>query len=58
MTYGMPGLFLVADPADVGERAVKAILAGKRIVYLPWFWRFIMLIIRLIPERIFVKLKL
>ncbi|HEV8124154.1 MAG TPA: SDR family oxidoreductase [Gemmatimonadales bacterium] len=58
MTYGMPGLFLVADPADIGERAVKAILAGKRVVYLPWFWRFIMLIIRSIPESIFMRLKL
>lgn len=58
MTYGMPGLFLVADPADIGERAVKAILAGKPVVYLPWFWKFIMLIIKSIPEKIFMKLKL
>ena len=58
MTFGMPGLFLVADPAEVGEAAVRAILAGKSVVYLPWFWRFIMLIIRSIPESIFMRLKL
>lgn len=58
MTYGMPGLFLVAKPEDVGERAVRAVLAGKPVVYLPWFWRYIMLIIKLIPERVFMRLKL
>lgn len=58
MTFGLPGMFLVADPADVGERAVRAILKGKPVVYLPWFWRWIMLIIKSIPERIFMRLKL
>lgn len=58
MTWGLPGLFLVAAPERVGELAVRAILAGKPVVYLPWFWRWIMLIIRAIPERVFQRLKL
>jgi decaprenylphospho-beta-D-erythro-pentofuranosid-2-ulose 2-reductase len=58
MTFGLPGMFLVADPAQVGEGIVKAIETGKAIVYIPGFWRWIMLIIKLIPERIFVRLKL
>lgn len=30
----------------------------KNILYVPWFWEYIMLVIRLIPESIFKKLKL
>ena len=31
---------------------------GFGVVYTPWFWRWIMAIIRLVPERIFVRMKL
>lgn len=58
MTFGLPGMFLVADPATVGERIARASERGTPVLYVPWFWRWIMLIIRLIPERVFVKLKL
>jgi short-subunit dehydrogenase len=58
MTWGMPGLFLVATPAYVGERIVAAIERGRDVIYVPWFWRYIMLIIRSIPERLFKRLKL
>ena len=29
---------------------------GTAVVYTPWFWRYVMLLIRLIPEPIFRKL--
>ncbi len=58
MTYGMPGLFLVATPAFVGERIARAAERGGEVIYVPWFWRYIMLIITHIPERIFKRLKL
>lgn len=58
MTFGMPGLFLVATPAGVGERIARAVEQGRDVLYVPWFWRWIMLIIRTIPERIFKRLKL
>jgi decaprenylphospho-beta-D-erythro-pentofuranosid-2-ulose 2-reductase len=58
MTFGLPGMFLVADPADVGEGIARAIEKGKSVAYIPGFWRWIMLIIKLIPETIFVRLKL
>jgi short-subunit dehydrogenase len=58
MTFGLPGMFLVADPADVGEGIARAIEKGKAVAYIPGFWRWIMLIIRLIPEPVFVRLKL
>ncbi|MBM3221362.1 MAG: SDR family oxidoreductase [Candidatus Rokubacteria bacterium] len=58
MSAGMPGAALAAPPAAVARAVVRAITRGRDVVYVPWFWRWIMLIIRLIPERIFKKLTL
>ena len=58
MTFGLPGMFLVADPVAVGEGIARAIEKRKSVAYIPGFWRWIMLIIKLIPEKIFVRLKL
>ena len=58
MTYGLPGLFLVASPQDIGERIARAPEISADVLYLPWFWRYIMLIIKHIPELIFKRLKL
>jgi decaprenylphospho-beta-D-erythro-pentofuranosid-2-ulose 2-reductase len=58
MTYGMPGLFLVASP-EACARACLAYAARKRaVVYFPLFWRFVMMAIRAIPERLFQRLRL
>ena len=58
MTYGLPGMFLVANPEYVGERIVRAIEAQQNVLYVPWFWRYIMFIIRMLPEAVFKRLKL
>ena len=58
MTFGMPGLFLVASPHYVAERIAGALDKGGDVLYLPWFWRYIMLIIVHIPETVFKRLKL
>jgi short-subunit dehydrogenase len=58
MTFGKPGLFLVASPWEIGEKIVRALEGSRDVVYLPWFWRYIMLIIRLIPEPLFKRLSL
>ena len=58
MTAGLPKTFLFADPSVVGKRIFKAIMKGEEIVYVPWFWRWVMLIIRTIPESIFKRMKL
>lgn len=59
MTYGMkiPKL-LLASPQKVGKNIYKAIIKKKDIVYTPFYWKWIMLIVKLIPEFIFKKLKL
>jgi short-subunit dehydrogenase len=58
MTWGLPGMFLVASPEDAAQACLKAAAKGKEVVYYPVFWALIMLIIRLIPERIFKKLSI
>lgn len=58
MTFGRPGMFLVASPQAAAARIVAAIEKGKDQAYVPGFWRFVMLAIRLLPERIFKRLRL
>ncbi|HTN94497.1 MAG TPA: SDR family oxidoreductase [Gallionella sp.] len=58
MTYGLPGLFLVASPQYIGECIVRSLDKSADVIYLPWFWRYIMLIIKHIPEPIFKRMKL
>lgn len=59
MTEGMslPPL-LTAQPEEVAENIYKSWKNGKDVVYIKWFWRWIMLVIKNIPEGIFKKLKL
>lgn len=56
MTWGIPGMFLVATPEKVAGDILKAVRKKRDIIYTPFFWRWIMLIIRSIPERIFKKM--
>jgi decaprenylphospho-beta-D-erythro-pentofuranosid-2-ulose 2-reductase len=58
MTWGRPGLFLVASPQAAARRIVEAVLKGEDQAYVPRFWRPVMLLIRLIPERIFKRMRL
>jgi short-subunit dehydrogenase len=60
MTWGLlkSNSPLVASPAKVAEDIVKAIHKKRRQLYTPWFWRWIMLIIRTVPEPLFVRTKL
>ncbi|WP_343674559.1 SDR family oxidoreductase [Chitinophaga sp.] len=53
----MPPL-LTAQPQQVAKDVYKAVRKKKNVLYTKWFWRYIMLIIRSIPEGIFKKLKL
>jgi decaprenylphospho-beta-D-erythro-pentofuranosid-2-ulose 2-reductase len=49
---------LWAKPDRIAAGIVRAIDKRKSVVYLPWFWNPIMLVIKFIPEPIFKKLKL
>lgn len=56
MTAAIPKNFLFSSPERVGQDIHRAMARGTSVVYTPWFWRYVMLLIRLIPEPIFRKL--
>jgi len=58
MTWGLPGMFLVASPEAVADDLWIAALKKKNTIYTPFFWRYIMLIIRSIPEFMFKKMSI
>jgi short-subunit dehydrogenase len=58
MTWGLPGMFLVASPEAVAADIRKAVRRRRNVIYTPFFWRFIMLIIIHVPEFIFKKMKI
>jgi decaprenylphospho-beta-D-erythro-pentofuranosid-2-ulose 2-reductase len=49
---------LTAKPDDIANGIFDAVKSRKNVIYIKWFWRYIMLIIRNIPEFLFKKLKL
>ena len=49
---------LWAKPDQIARGIVKALDRGRDVVYLPAFWRPIMLIVRSVPETIFKRLAL
>lgn len=49
---------LTAQPNDVAKAIYVAYKKQKNTVYSLWMWRYIMFIIRLVPEGIFKKLKM
>jgi short-subunit dehydrogenase len=58
MTFGLPGMFLVAQPEAVARICLDAAAKRRDVVYVPWFWWGIMSIIRAVPERIFKRLSI
>lgn len=59
MTAGMAkGGPLWATPDFVAGVIVRALATRNGIVYGPWFWRYIALIIRLLPQRVFDRINL
>src|SRR6185437_15894405 len=37
MTWGLPGMFLVAQPAKIAADVFRAVRRRKSVVYTPWF---------------------
>lgn len=59
MTAAFPkGGPLWVGPERVAVDIDRALAGGFGTVYTPWFWRWIMVVIRALPERLFVRLKL
>ena len=49
---------LWVGPEVIARGIVRAIDRNRDVVYLPFFWRYIMFIIKMIPERIFKRMSL
>lgn len=49
---------LAANPDIVAQKILQALEQKKEILYVPWFWRYILLTMRIIPEKIYKFLNL
>jgi decaprenylphospho-beta-D-erythro-pentofuranosid-2-ulose 2-reductase len=49
---------LTAKPEEVADAVYNAVANRKNVVFVKWFWRYIMMIVKNIPEFMFKKLKL
>ena len=58
MTASFSKNFLWAKPNQVAAKMVRAIERKKQVIYVPSFWRWVMLVIKIIPERIYSRLSL
>ena len=50
--------WLTAQPADVADAAWRAVESGRNVVYVRGRWRFVMALVRAIPEPLFKRLPL
>jgi decaprenylphospho-beta-D-erythro-pentofuranosid-2-ulose 2-reductase len=55
MTWGRDGAMLTIPPAKAAGLIYAAYRKRAEVVYVPWFWRFIMGAIRLVPESRFKR---
>jgi len=53
----LPNL-LTATPELVAKKVMGAASKKKNVIYVKWFWRYIMLLIKMIPEGVFKKMKM
>jgi decaprenylphospho-beta-D-erythro-pentofuranosid-2-ulose 2-reductase len=56
MTLGLKS-GLTAEPERVARDIAVALRLRREVIYTPWFWKWIMLIIKAIPSPIFRRLK-
>jgi len=53
----LPGL-LTAQPDEVAEDIYKAFRKNRDVLYTKWYWKWIMAVIKGIPEKIFKRMGL
>lgn len=58
MTADVPKNALFATPAQVGMDIYRGMRKGRDVIYTPFYWRYIMWVIKLLPEAIFKRLNL
>jgi short-subunit dehydrogenase len=59
MTEGLPlPPLLTASPGEVAQAIARAVERRRNVIYVRWMWRWIMLVIRHLPEGVFKRMKL
>ena len=58
MTSEKPKNWSWVNPDYVALDIINAMKQKRAVVYSPWLWRYVMLVIRIVPEKIFVLLRL
>lgn len=58
LTWGRPGMFLVATPERVADDVMRGIRRDRAVVYTPRFWALILFVIRALPDFVFKRLQL
>ena len=48
---------LIASPETVANDLATAVRKGRHTLYTPWYWRCIMLVVKHLPESLFIRLK-
>ena len=49
---------LTVSPDRVARDVRRALRRGRNVIYSPWYWRVVMMVIKWIPERIFKHMRL
>lgn len=57
MTANMPPSRLIARPEQAAAAIVSALEHGKRVAYVPGWWRIVMLLVRNVPSFIFKRMR-
>lgn len=59
LTFGLDApAAMNADPAAVGSAIHRAVREGRAVVYVPRFWRWVMLAVRTLPDALLARLPL
>jgi len=58
MTKDLDKKLLIASPEKVATDIIRGIDKGQLVIYTPWYWKYIMLIIKLLPQKIFNRLNI
>ncbi|MDZ4746123.1 MAG: SDR family NAD(P)-dependent oxidoreductase [bacterium] len=53
-----PKSFITTSTSHVAKRINAALKSKSSVIYVPWFWRYIMGMLRYVPEKMFRKIKI
>lgn len=58
MTYGMKTRIPIVSPQSVARAVTRAQRSRKNTFYYPSFWRFVMFVVKVLPQGLFIRMKL